>query len=340
MSTVTISTKRPAPMSLTVKGSPRVRGANFTTLSSFYSDVDGVKKKFFFLDEHGNESPLNINPTIQLDLKNKIQKHNYDTLLIYIKHFPQVSNIVSVIDPEKDSKEFIELEEKQTEAKAYIMRLNKDKDFSSISDIVRVKTLSVLGKTNVQLYGEALKLAQSEPEFILSFKKKDGNKYKVMASKAIESGVLLVESVTGYIRYTANREMVEETMEKFEFRLQNDNRFRTDIESAIEAHLQRVNSQKVEDKTDEIESLLNVGIDLETIVSTESDVVDIESVKPIISAAITAEAFQVVDGKYKIPTIASQPMTLDELNAYYSANPKEFEILKTELINAGLIFKE
>ena len=340
--TVIISTKKTSPMSLSTNGSPRVKSTNFTTLSSFYYGKDGEKKKFIFLDQYSNESPLNINPTVQFNLGNKIDSHNYNTLLVYMKVYKNTADLITIIDPEKENEDFIQAEEKTIEAKAYLFKLNREKSHSTIADIVRVKTLSVEGRTSQWLYAEAIKIAQNEPEYILSFKKKDANKYKIMAAKAVECGVLVVETQTGYVRYAANRELVAESMEKFEFKIENDEKFRISIESAVENYVLKVNSAVVEETQDDIESLLNVGISIEEIISSGSSTenLNIDDVKPVVNAAITAEAFQLVDGKYKIPSVSGQPFDIDGLCVYYSVNPKEFEILKNELANAGIILKD
>lgn len=339
MKTIIVSTKSQSKNTLRANGQgPAEKSLSITTLAYFYADLDGEKRKYSFLDDQGRESSLVLQGTKQFDMQNKVDKHNYETLLVYLKVVPD--SRISIIDKDKENKSVIETAEKSVNATAFIISLNKN-DKQRLHDFVRIHTNGITGMTEDAVYAEALKIAERHPQKVLDFKKSPDSKAEILISKAIEMSIIYIDN-DKYVRWSDSKNLLADSKEKLAYKIKNGDPVEKDLQTMID--LKQETLRKKVSEIDEIEAFASSleipsGIEISKGLEDENDEAN-EEIMNAVSLAVKSNYFasSSTPGKYLVPNVPDSPsLSREELYSYYKINKSHFQQMMDELKTAAIL---
>lgn len=204
-------------------------------LDSFTQMVDGVPNRFFYKNEQGDKSVLQVEGQRVFNLENPIDAHNWDTLKIDMALHPELRDDLLMVDPNKDADDQLEMVKRRTKLIDILLDHEKDTEWlakvyrmvvgmaSGITAKVMLRTLVDKAQTELDAFGRSKWLFDSE-----------NFETEAMLDLAVERGVLTVDD--GFYKKPDGSALASDRA-KAVYMLNNDGALRAYITQALNVPL-------------------------------------------------------------------------------------------------------
>lgn len=307
---------------------PKLR--NYSLVPEFqYVDGDGVSHKATYRDFNGDPVALTITKDFTFNLNIEVDRHNYKTLLLQLKHDRDLAKHIVVFDETMDIEEANNKIDFEIEILARLKRYRDKGNFPILSMLYRRLFGRVGDLTGEVIYKHLIRSAKEDPEKIHDILEDQDFEVKSVIAQAVEEGYLLKQ--TGTYKNKAGKVLADGESEMVYY-LQTNPEYFGSIKSQI-AHSAKKGPVAVEaakskiDVEDEFEPELEADNEL---VEEEKSLTFEDVMKIGLGSVITEQD----SGKFKVAGRRNH-FTSEELKEYFDKNPEEFKRV-TQLIGEAV----
>jgi len=294
-------------------------------------------RRCFFTSDGTDEVDLVIDNTIQFNLDNKIEAHNFKTLQLFCKMNPESTSHILLVNPQEIVDKELYFAEQSFKVQEYLRKHKNDETL--LAQIYRRLIGLAAGLPSKTIFTKLDNLARTEPAKFMRGEEMivETQDFELMAllDVAIEKGVVFKDT-DGKIRKDRDT-IYAKTQEEAAFQLRSDADFKVYLQRGIDPkYVKKVEAYEPKFEDSDFVSLFNeVGKPLEARPLDDSAPIDDDAMMDIkidefLEAQLIEKEGKGPMTKYFLPTISDERFTKKKLKEFFASNQPLYNGLKEQ----------